>query len=144
MLDLTDPACKPDAVYTGPQGNLRAERAQLLTWHGTRMQVYLDVGGVSSRRGRVCRRRGTRDFRGEKAEGRQKLRRRTSLGKGRSRFSRGERSFLPEGRRLLEEVRGARETREYSGWLRELPNPELESGSERRSAVSDSSRPHGL
>ena len=32
-----------------------------------------------------------------------------------------------EGRRLLEEVWGARETSEYSEWLRELPNPELES-----------------
>lgn len=69
MLDLTDTPCRPDAVYMGPQGNLRAERAQLLTRHGTRMQVYLDVGGVSSRRGRVCRRRGTKDFSGGESRG---------------------------------------------------------------------------
>ena len=47
MLGLTDTLCKPDAVYTGPQGNVRAERAQLLTGRWTRAQVYLDVGGVS-------------------------------------------------------------------------------------------------
>lgn len=75
------------------------QRAQLLTGHWTRVQVFLDVGGVSSARGRVCGRKGAWRFLWEKAEGRQKLRRRTSLREGKWRFSRGERSFLLGGTR---------------------------------------------